>query len=738
MESTRTQKLQELADQLDLPDGLAAPGLWRLYWKLGLDVKSPLFASALSTFAHFLAVLGPTSLLINWIGFDGEYTVVAILLAIAGAGVAADYYRRIRAKYQLPSWSDFLSEGGTHPVSRVEVGGAPAFADSRDRLSRADAFLRHRDRTTLERRLVRVFGGDDHRIPLSFLGFWSIFWRITGSIAFFAMIAGLVDRIVAIIFLLSSPLFGVAAATLLVLIRRAAEIPTWKEYIDAGAPIGAEGRSRLREIQRVRGPVSRRGVLVTAVLGSLALIGSVHLMLIASIHESTAWMLEGYASDDTIVTTGDASYSLQGTVSIENTILEPGDGERGASPVRIGRMVLQTPGLWWLLRAGTIFEDDYPPTDALTLRIEGIDWTSVGIGRVLPVLSTIGGYSASPYEAAGCERDRWFSRERMTESLGGKQGMGNIRIEYKVEGPSKLAERIEFAGANSKVVHESVYLLPGAATDFANSDTEEWGTTSWKWTIEDAGFVRARNSYCAGQAGISEVEFLDRHIASMQRENLAKGFVEDQRSLDLYRRFAQSGGTLTWKTRLPAGKAIEDFDPTHHRRWLSALGMLLALEGTGAVDYSTRMVDPVPLPERVAFSRPLVDILRAEGVLADDVVEAPPATEASAKAEGREGLAQRSIRQSSRIEPSVRPGGPAASPVSTVGEPARTTGPVPIPLRELPRRVGTHVVIKLHNGRSYSGYVDRAGSERVHLRVRRSGGSATLTFTNSQIASVEG
>ncbi|HET7843404.1 MAG TPA: hypothetical protein VFL14_04590, partial [Xanthomonadales bacterium] len=262
-----------------------------------------------------------------------------------------------------------------------------------------------------------------------------------------------------------------------------------------------------------------------------------------------------------------ADYSFGGTMEATELTLTPSDAEPGDPPITVRRIVVETPGPIWLLRtsmpsfspkaSGTLGRiqkaaeklggderpNEFPPTDELHIRFEDVDWGNYGMANVLPGIDWIGGTSGALFEAEGCSNDWWWTRDEVRERFDAPDADGQIDIHVKVTGPNTLSNTIAFGhGGNSTLTIEREFIVPGEADDWLDSEPDEWRTTKLRWTVEDTGFVRARNRWCAQEAKIGEAQFVERHVAAVRRTLQSIGFEPTPQLLDAYSVYAQNGG----------------------------------------------------------------------------------------------------------------------------------------------------------------------------------------------------
>lgn len=484
-----------------------------------------------------------------------------------------------------------------------------------------------------------------------------------------------------------------------------------------------------------------------------------HLMIRLQIKEMTFEFLEVFAEDGE-GTFRNAGYSFGGEIEATELEIVPYDHEAGERPIRVGRVVVETPGLFWLLRTsmpsfspkagGTLgklqraaekFSDEeeqvneFAPATRMTVRFEDVDWGDYGLGWMVPQVDWVGAYSGALFEAAGCERDWWWSQDEVRTRFGAPNALGTIAMDFTVDGPKTLKQKIVFSSeATSSLTIERDWTLLGEAEDFLDSDPDTWRTTRVRWTVDDKGFVRARNAWCAKEAKIPEADFVERHIAAVRRLVLANGFAPDAAVWATYRGYAERGGRLVWETRLAPGKALEDADGHGPDEYLIAMNARLSVEGRSPAAYLGTFGTPMELPLD-EDTQSLVQVLRKEGTL-----PAPGAAATPTALPAMTGAAQAPAATPEPVASVARR--PVALPANAEVLDAYADEPEPeaparLTARDLAGQVGRNVRVTLANGRRYAGYVQSADASGVSLKVAVTSGSATLTFTRANISSIE-
>lgn len=481
-----------------------------------------------------------------------------------------------------------------------------------------------------------------------------------------------------------------------------------------------------------------------------------------------AWLGEG--------TFRDAGYAFDGRVQATDLAIVP-DGSEDAAAIRIPRVSMQTPGFFWLLRAQLPSFDwfksttagkarfkhergnHYPPTRQLQIVFENVDWADIGMAEVLPDVSWVGPYSGAAFEAAGCSEDWWWHRSEFADKFKLTAPNGNINLLFRVQDDGIVQQTLEFGTPEtSHAIIERRFALP-AADDFLDTHPDDWRTIEVRWSFRDHGFNKARNRYCAAQAGISEAEFIDRHVIAVERLMASKGLQFPRNMWLAYRRYAEGGKELTWQSNYGAGVAWEDLLDKRGAALFRAINATVHVEGFPRVPYLPEVIEPQPLPVDRDYAS-LFAIVQSERAL-------EAVTTGAAIADVDPAAATMVAATAASAPMSAPAAGLAAAPVMTVAAPSATTAAltatpitasppasaeaapaaapidepqlVPgseLPSRELGKHVGMYVKVELSNGRNYIGSVAKNDAEAVTLNVRMRSGSASLMLPHKQIRRV--
>lgn len=233
---------------------------------------------------------------------------------------------------------------------------------------------------------------------------------------------------------------------------------------------------------------------------------------------------------------------LNGDVGIRNVRMSPMEGTPlSGLTVRAKRAVIQTPGLWWLIRA-SLFGAPKEIPSRIGFRLD--DATVDGDPDVLDK-AMVGGHVVFPFDLAGC--DTQLTHE-VLQALG--SGGGHASFEATLTNPAPTLMRWHIS-ANSpgmvKVVGE-LEMQIGSEGELAR----RFAGSSFKGmqvVYTDQGFAANRNSYCQKRTGLDANAFAARHVEAASRSFAAQGVKPGAALTEAYAGFSRSGGTLTITAR---------------------------------------------------------------------------------------------------------------------------------------------------------------------------------------------
>lgn len=233
---------------------------------------------------------------------------------------------------------------------------------------------------------------------------------------------------------------------------------------------------------------------------------------------------------------------LNGDVGVRNVRMTPVEGTPlGGLTVRAKRAVIQTPGLWWLVRASLFgVPKEIPSRIGFRLDDASIDGDPDVLNEAI-----IGGHVVFPFDLAGC--DTPLSIE-VLRALGSDNG--NSSFQATLTHPSARLLRWELSADSPgmvKVVGEMEMEI-GADGEMAR----RFAASSFKGfqvVYTDLGFAANRNSYCQKRTGLDAAGFAARHVEAASRSFAEHGVKPGAALTQAYSGFSSNGGTLTIAAR---------------------------------------------------------------------------------------------------------------------------------------------------------------------------------------------
>jgi hypothetical protein len=260
--------------------------------------------------------------------------------------------------------------------------------------------------------------------------------------------------------------------------------------------------------------------------------------------------------------------------------------------LRFETLRVETPGLFWYLRS--MFKKELPDADELSLVLDGAT-SPAGFDYALGSFGVFGTDSASPFEAEGCERDSLWETAELRD-MGLEPGPTRVTFSWKVEGRLlTVTEEVAVPNVSTMRYRRLEQMDEGRTNivvlDYAGDST----VMSDRWEVEDAGFVAARNKFCARRDRIDSAQFPDRHVAAVVRRLEAEGLAVGPDAVARYRDFAGKGGMISMGGQYAFEMKYNDAYTAE--TWLESLPNLAAFvvhDGTQS-PVAWRLVDKRPL-----------------------------------------------------------------------------------------------------------------------------------------------
>lgn len=335
---------------------------------------------------------------------------------------------------------------------------------------------------------------------------------------------------------------------------------------------------------------------------------------------------------------------------------------------------------------------------------------------LLPEAELFGNVSLSPFEAEGCLQDgAWVDDEFAGMGLPDEPLTMRLRL-WREDGLALIESTLRKPGAG-ELRYLSKAQLKDRAALLASYYTHEDEPISDEWHLRDDGFTAARNRHCARKDGISEGEFIDRHMFTVKRLLEDVGTAPTAELEAAYRGFATRGGTFSAMVTYGDTSRMAISESSDWGDLLEYLHTGITINGE-ELAYSLRPVKARALP-KTAGELPTFAALRREW----DALRAPAATEA-VDVEATSVAA----KPAAAVAAVQSPPPPAAAPVVAVAAGVDDFLAPPDPeadaregtitdYRELGKRTGERYLVHFRNKSPMR--VEIVGMDGAAVRVRR-------------------
>lgn len=333
---------------------------------------------------------------------------------------------------------------------------------------------------------------------------------------------------------------------------------------------------------------------------------------------------------------------------------------------------------------------------------------------LVPEMSVFGNVSLSPFEAEGCTEDgAWIDSE--FEGMGlPNEPLAMTLIMARENGKSILDARLAKPGIG-ELSHRSIAVLHDRAPLMAAWATADDELVSEEWHLRDDAFVPARNRHCARKDGVTEAEFIERHMFTVQRALESVGMAPDAQLESAYREFATRGGTLDINVAYGDTSRFVVTDSTNLGDLLNYLRTSFTINGR-ELGESMSSVRPRALPkgdETLATFALLRREWEARNAALSATIDAEPAVIATAAAVAPVATSVVTIPPTAQTVAYTEP---ARSPVPAITE-AEADPDIITDYRALGRQAGQRFVVHFRNKSPMR--IEVVGMDGGSVRVRR-------------------
>lgn len=261
---------------------------------------------------------------------------------------------------------------------------------------------------------------------------------------------------------------------------------------------------------------------------------------------------------------------------------------------------LRGAGRFWLIGQSLLGHPALPEDLRLNvhgLRLDGDTTESTAVGWV-------GAPDLALFENLGCGSDALSDKDRQRMGVEASERFDSFEFHHDRAGKS-LAVTMDLQSA-------SVANWQGYA-EFNAFEPERWMEPAAQQRLRlvraglsyrDPGYLARRNKFCAQWLGVSNDEYVDRHVDAVKAFLAARGIVPGADVISLYRRLVMRGGSLNLAS-LPDASWVPAELQAYPRQLLLRL-----------LNITARLDDAPPIMFRLGFSEPEIPLY---------VVTPPPA-----------------------------------------------------------------------------------------------------------------
>ena len=323
---------------------------------------------------------------------------------------------------------------------------------------------------------------------------------------------------------------------------------------------------------------------------------------------------------------------------------------RGPMRARMGD--LRGSSRFWLIGQALLGGPALP--DSITLTVHGLSLD--GNASESTALGWLGTPDLALFENQGCGSDALSDKDRQRMGVAASERVD--QFEFHHDRPDRsIAVAVDLDSAN-------IANWQGYA-EFGGFDPERWPEHAAQQSLRlvraglsyrDPGYLARRNKFCAQWLGVSNSEFIDRHVEAVRSFLASRGINPSEDVLSLYRRLVTRGGSLNLASLPDAGWVPAEFEAYPRQVLLRQLNI------------TARLDDAPPIMLRLGFSEPEVPIYVVRPTPAEPVAQPialaglPPPTASVAP---------------ETAPPAPRAGQAAVAPQEAAPAPALPAPPVP-------------------------------------------------------------
>lgn len=318
---------------------------------------------------------------------------------------------------------------------------------------------------------------------------------------------------------------------------------------------------------------------------------------------------------------GRSFFTLDGRVGVSRLEIAPQLPGAGATRLRTGRVTVETPGLWWMVKASV-----FGPPKRLPRRV-GFSIANLEVegAPTGPESGFIGTYSAMPFEAAGCGVNSFKRTDLVEMGLPPGDTVLSARFEHSDAGIFNFSVDLGTAGVGRLEWRMGIAL--SSAPSVGAADIAEGRLVNLSLAFIDEGFMAARNGWCTDRVTTSLADFNALHSDAVRGLLRTVGLLPDADLLKAFAKFAADGGEFRIETRPSSALGLIQLGSMDGENLRQALAPYVRVTGTDPVRFAFAHVRPMSLREQQVAAEVARTRLE-DGVPLDpeiqEVVSAPP------------------------------------------------------------------------------------------------------------------
>ncbi|MFA6987336.1 MAG: hypothetical protein WC213_14175 [Arenimonas sp.] len=382
--------------------------------------------------------------------------------------------------------------------------------------------------------------------------------------------------------------------------------------------------------------------------------------------------------------------------------------------------------------------------DHVGISIEGLQ---ANVGRDLPnLLQNFGLASAAPFEAEGCQRDGAWSGAELDGM--GIQAQG-VDLHFTLSTDATAGEvRVlgSLASSRSSRVNFAQHFKARSFSAFLEKKAGDRISTYERIEVNDAGFIGARDAFCAKRDAITRSEFTERHVAAIQRRLQGKGLHAGADVERVYRDYLANGSLLIEASPSPNVRRADyrHYSVADQQRMFNGK---ISSGGRPPVPLVLEATASKSIP--VSFTGSTWDLMVMEGMdpaIVSAAAGASPVLPAQdTGAVARVASPPRLVPVSMTTSVPARVSAPAPTPTPTPVKP-RWASSLPTAVvrhqvtslnyEDVASHIGDRVLITTVHGQKREGKVESYSTQQIGLRVSVGVGYAIQHLERNQIRSI--